>query len=255
MPITVGNTLISTAVPTPVTPPTPVLRSTASDGAVGIGSLAPFASGVNAGLATALNKVETDIGNVGMYGGNGYGIVQGLGLSPASGLLVAIAAGFALGNGWMEVAATTITVTDAARSYLWLKSDGTVGQSATLSPPALGIIYLGSSLAVSGSVTALDDSGVLTLHGGIFTRRTADLGPPADAPASTALFETRTASGAYLWDGFRHRLIVDTVAPDKDTLVSGDVFFIPAGFQKQIFGPLSLSGTGSMTILGRLKII
>lgn len=134
-------------------------------------------------------------------------------LSAGTGLHVDVAAGEVLIGGPVQIAAQSVVVPDdTATVWIWAKQDRTVIPVATsTTPPAGECCLLGSVTTASGFVTAVDASGVVYLMGGQLVRQTADAGAPADAPPSTVLLWTKTASGLHQWQGDAHNLIVPTV--------------------------------------------
>lgn len=154
-------------------------------------------------LAAKFNKNALATELIGRRGCGVYCITNGLDLSHTSGLTVNVAAGQALIDGIVEIStATTYVVPDAtARVYIWLKQDSTLTHATTTSPPTGGKVFLGSCVTAGGTVTSLDDSGVLRSYGGLAVRTTADTGTPGDTPPSSLVFLTKTSNGAYLWRG------------------------------------------------------
>ena len=200
--------LTSAQVPTPLAPTAPVL---------GPGNTGPFTTGMTAGVSHSLNQLSAQALLLGQIGGGGYGIVSGLALSPTSGLNVAVAPGIALVDGLLELVASApygaqvlvpppYTLPNNATSYVWLTQTGALVSATTLSPPAGARIFLGTVTTLSGAVTGIDSSGVLTARGGWFTRSTGDIGPPLDAPPALNLL-TATTTGLYLWSGGAHTLL------------------------------------------------
>ncbi|MHB8638018.1 MAG: hypothetical protein ACYC96_16285 [Fimbriimonadaceae bacterium] len=199
--------LTSTQVPTPLAPTTPVL---------GGGTSGPFSTGMIAGVSHSLNQLSAQALLLGQVGAGGYGIVSGLALSASSGLNVAVGVGIALVDGLLELVASApygaqvlvpppYTLADNATNYVWLTQTGALVAATTLSPPTNSRVFLGTVTTLSGAITNVDASGVVTVKGGRFARVTADIGPPGDTPPAIFLVTT-TTTGEYLWTGPNHAL-------------------------------------------------
>ena len=199
--------LTSTQVPTPLAPTAPAL---------GGGDTGPFSTGMIAGVSHSLNQLSAQILLLGQAGGGGYGIVSGLPLTASSGLNVAVATGIALVDGLLELVGSSpygaqvllpppYTLANNATNYVWLTQTGALVAATTLSPPTNARIFLGTVTTVSGAITNIDASGVVTVKGGQFSRITADIGAPTDTPPPIHLVTT-TTTGAYLWNGASHAL-------------------------------------------------
>jgi plastocyanin len=92
-----------------------------------------------------------------------------------------------------------------ATSYVWLTQTGALVAATTLSPPTNARIFLGAVTTLSGAITNIDSSGVVSVKGGRFSRITADIGAPVDSPPPISLLTT-TTTGVYLWNGANHAL-------------------------------------------------
>lgn len=150
------------------------------------------------------NAVRLDL--AGRSAGGVFGVLQGLDLDTTGGLSVSVAEGYGFVDGLVYRAATVATVTDNARSYLWLTQAGAVTVLTTTAAPAVPACYLGSVLAAGAVITAIDGSGVLFTNGIPF-RKTADAGSPGDTPPAKVRFLTETAGGVYLWTGAAYVLL------------------------------------------------
>lgn len=129
---------------------------------------------------------------------------------PGSGLSLPISTGRAYAGGPLEIAsATSITVFNSVRTWVWLLDTGGLSAvNASLTPPATRCVLLGSCLASGGNITAVDTSGVLYFKGGMLWRQTADAGVPGDTPPASVQFIAKTAGGYYLWTGDAYQSLV-----------------------------------------------
>lgn len=212
---------------------------------------------MTSGVPTLLNQVLSQASIASAIGGNGVGLNYGdcLLSVPGSGLSLPIAAGHGSSLGPIEYAGGTVVVpNNTANTYVWLLRNQTITLTATTASPATGAIYLGQCATSGGNITSVDMSGVTYLIGGIAVRFTADQGMPGDSPSASTAFITDCPSGVWLWDGSRYSLLGGTIMPDKVSLVSGDRVFIPAGYSKEVIGPLS-SPPGSVVVAtGLLRV-
>lgn len=205
MSATIVTTLASSAIPQQ---PGPSFRYRASATNVSVPAGLNFpAFGQTTLNPIYLNYMLVDLANLAAMGGCGCGIARGLTLSSSSGLTVTLAAGNGVGPGGLveSSAGSTVTVTDNAVTYVWLTTAGALATSATTSVPTNGAIYLGAATAVSGTVTTIDNAGVVNLSGGRPIRITADVGYPLDSPAFPML--AKTLAGAFEWDGAAWRAL------------------------------------------------
>lgn len=146
----------------------------------------------------------------------GFGIINGLGLTINSGLVINVAAGQAGIYGVAEVAAQTVTLPDnTARVFVWLKSDydattggaNSIALTTSTTPPSTTgasgqCVLLGSFSTSAGVSTGPDTSGVVYLSKcGLPYRETADAEMPGDTPTAGFQFITRCKGGTFLWDG------------------------------------------------------
>ncbi len=139
------------------------------------------------------------------YGGGYYGIAKGLDLSAGSGLTLNIAAGHAMIDGVVEIPATSVGLTDGGRNYIWLSQAGAPSVVfGSLTPPIGASIFLGSALTATGTISSVDQSGVLYGVGGVPWLRTADTGIPGWTAPSTLQFVHHTASAVWWWDGISY---------------------------------------------------
>lgn len=145
-----------------------------------------------------------------------HAVANGLTLSDVSGLTISVAAGHAFIGGIVELAeATQLVVNDASRTFVWLKSDGTLEASGadSTTPPATPAVLLGSVTAAAGDVNAtMDYSGVVYLKGARAMRETADPDWPSDSPPAGASVFTKTLNGTWFWDGSNHLRVGGAVA-------------------------------------------
>lgn len=191
------------------------------------GTVVPVARiiGPNSGLGNIitnpLNENALALDLIGRYGGGGYAVAFGLGLTPPlTGLTLNIAAGHAVVDGVVEVpSATTLAVPDnTARVWIWLQSNKTLTYTSTTTAPAGNNCLIGSCVTSAGSILSVDTSGVLYLRGGNLWRRTSDVGQPGDTPPAGMVFYTRTDGGLYLWDGTAYSLLDDTTTTLSDSI-------------------------------------
>jgi hypothetical protein len=139
---------------------------------------------------------------LGRYAGGAYAVVTGLDLSAGSGLTLNIAAGHAVIDGPVIYPGGSVSLTDAGRNWLWISRAGAITVVFnSLVPPAGAYALLGSALTSAGSISSVDQSGVLYLRGSTATRRTADTVQPTDTPPASLQFFHRGASKLWWWDG------------------------------------------------------
>jgi hypothetical protein len=140
------------------------------------------------------------------YGGGGYAIATGLAISAGSGLTLNIAAGHAQIDGVVPVAAISVTLTDAGRNWIWCSRAGAITVVFnSLTPPAGAYCLLGSALTSGGSISSVDQSGVLYLIGGTLWRKTADTTTPGDTPpASLQFIHEGGSSKVWWWTGTQY---------------------------------------------------
>src|SRR6267378_3527226 len=122
------------------------------------------------------NATRQDIG--GRYGGGGYAVLTGLGLSiPTSGLLLNVAAGQSMLDGPVGIVASTVAVADnTGRVWVWFTQAGALSVvNTSLAPPASICTLLGSVSTQNGGIQQVDTSGVIYLRGGSLWRQTADV--------------------------------------------------------------------------------
>jgi hypothetical protein len=250
-----ATNLLASQVPIPPPPASiPTINSATSSG-VGFGIGPNLDQITSAGLKQALNKILSGLVLNGMYGGNGFGLISGYAPTAGSGLTLNVASGSAFIGAPVQMGAQTITLTDNANNYVWLKADGTLTKQTTTTIPSGNVTYLGRVVTVSGSISDIDTSGVVYLIGGLRTRTTADVGKPTDSPSSQTIFLTKTLAGDYLWDGSTYRRLAGDIAAPKDRLISGDVGFIPADHQLQIFDLFTVEAGASFTNYGRFRVV
>lgn len=162
--------------------------------------------------SSQVNYSLAQLSQVAKYGAGGYGVASGYTYSSATGLTVTVAAGIAMIDGPVESKTSqTIVVDDNASVWVWLKQDGTLTKSTSTSVPTGGKVALFRVTTSGGSVTANDQSGVVSIvPGGGLWRQTADAGAPTDSPPASIRLYTLTAGGVYFWDGTRHLSVGDS---------------------------------------------
>lgn len=202
------------------------------------------------------NQMLIDNLNNDLAGGKGSGVLVGLGLGTSSGLTQTITTGIANGQGLVYLAAdTTCTLADNQTNQIWLLNSSTLLVLQSLTPPANAACFLGTAITVSGSVTILDNAGVMNVAGAFPIRKTADTGTPGDSPLAATNFITSCLAGDFLWDGAKYTRFAGPILPNKYALVSGDNVHIPSGYQTLMFGRMTF-GTGSkLSVSGKLKVI
>lgn len=203
--------LNASQVPTPITVPTPTLGKPSI----------PFQTGMTyppPGTSALFNQVAAALKAVCQNGAGGYGILTGVVLYQAAGLNVGVTAGLLIGDGILELYSgpnplggppfyqvaipLPYTLQDDATNYVWLTSAGSLIAATTLPFPTQAKWFLGTVTTAGGTITAIDSSGVVSLVNGRFTRQTADIGAPTDAPGF--ILSTLTATGTYRWNGLSH---------------------------------------------------
>lgn len=203
-------TLTASNCPAPVVPAPGVLLSDSN---------APpasqeFSTGMAAGFTTKLNRnfKASDLGQ--SYGAGGYAVGSGLTLSAGTGLQCNVAAGHAVIDGIVELAATSIVVAASSTNWIWLKQDGTlVSQDDTTAKPSGNCVLLGAAVTDGSGVTSIETSGVVYFRGGMLWRQTADTFAPGDSPDSGLRIHTTTAGGEYFWDGAAWREVMPDGSP------------------------------------------
>lgn len=218
----------------------------------------PVVSG-DSNWGAKINRNLTGADLIARFGGGGYAVAFGLGLSFTTGLTLTIAAGQAMIDGVVEIAATTTqAIADSHpgptdRAWIWLLRSGVISVvHNSLTPPSANCCLLGSCTTSGGNITAVDTSGVLYLRGGSLYRESADTGMPTDSPGANVLFVHKTTYLEYLWDGAKYRVIGDLAGASKDVVASGDLVYVPTGYQAQYYDKLSISGR--LLIDGRVRI-
>jgi hypothetical protein len=163
------------------------------------------------------------------YGGNGsWGIAYGLGVreKAATGLVGVLEIGQASLDGPVVVSAEIdLPLVDNARNFIWLAqtNDPIITQSTTV--PSQVATYCGSLLTSGGNIIERDYSGRQEIHQGIFTRRTADVGPPGDTPPTGGLFFAYTNGGFYIFYNGAYYSVIDakTVKADAGDTGAGSL--------------------------------
>lgn len=175
----------------------------ATDGAI----IAPsLVAGDTTALLTKFNEVAARVDLVGRYGGGGYAIGEGLAISAGSGLTLNISEGWTtIESGEYYLGGSVTLTNNIARVWLWISQAGAIVQvNNSTTPPAGAHALLGSAVTSGGSITSVDQSGVLYLVGGTLFRRTADTSLPGDTPSSKLQFIHRGASKLWWWDGSQY---------------------------------------------------
>lgn len=155
---------------------------------------------------------------IGAYGGGLYAVAFGLALAAGTGLILNVGSGTAVIDGIVDVSnasapatpvatARTIVLPDASVRYVWLSQVATLSLTSTTTPPSAQACFLGMVTTAGGVITAIDNSGVLFLKGGIGIRLTGDTGVPLDTPPANLMFLTKTPTADYFWDGAQHVLL------------------------------------------------
>lgn len=156
-------------------------------------------------VPTNLQKSAVISELVGQAGAGAIGIFDGLVCSISSGLTLSVAVGTALIGGPVQLyVATTIVMANNTTNYVWLKRDGTLYASATLTAPSGGAVYLANITTSAGAITVIDNSGVIYIKAGIAHRQTADITMPLDTPDSDWRGITKTLDGEFLWTGTKY---------------------------------------------------
>lgn len=203
--------LVASQCPAPVVPSTLILLADAYTLPSGNAPAAStFADSNTSTVRPKLNRNATAQDMLGRYGGGGYGIGSGLTLSaPASGLNLDVAAGQAIIDGVVEVAAaTTVAIpSSAGRAFIWLLQNGTLTYTLNTTAPQERCCYIGNCLVGGGNILSVDFSGVVYLRGGHLWRETADVGLPDDEPPEGWAGYTRTYDGVWFWDGDGYRFL------------------------------------------------
>lgn len=218
-------------------------------------------------LSTPFNQNARRVDVLGRAGAGAYAIdwdsnpasstLPGLDLTVSSGLTIAIAAGQAvLDSVVQKLTASTLALTDnIARIYLWLDQAGVItAVHNSLTPPAGVQVFIGSCRTdnPAGSITSIDQSGVLYFKGGTLFRRTADASVPADSPPVGLMFVNRGLNADYLWDGVGYAEF-SAGLPLADTVIAaGRSVTIPAGKQLVL---TDLDVQGTLTVEGVLRLI
>lgn len=218
MPISTPTTptVDETVLPTPPPAPTPPVISGATDtttSGITPPDITPFSAGVL--TAASLNELVTYV-NLASRAGAGVGIMDGLGLSQTSGLVLNIAAGTAIIGAPIRLEASTYTVpVSQSTIFIWLKSDGTITHTLTSTPPSGNVVYLGWCASSSSAITSIDQSGLMRITDGVRWRMVAGYGKPADSPSSSTAFFLFNQGGAWFWNGSRY---IPLGGPAKDSV-------------------------------------
>lgn len=204
-----------------------------------------FASGDLAGGAAAKSKKSAVHGTeVAKYGAGFYAVGSGLTLSAGSGLTLSVAAGQAIIDGVVEIStATDYVLPNNATSRVWLQRDGTLTHKTDLTQPATPSVFLGTVTTLSGAITTIDTSGIVSFVGGAPMRTTADTDKPGDSPSSSLSFWTKTSAGLWLWDGTEYRLEPHGIMLGRTTVPASLTDGVPSGFEATVYGPVTVLGT------------
>lgn len=153
-----------------------------------------------------ITELSMRVDMAGRFGGGSYGVLEGLTLS-SSGLLVTVAVGHAMIDGYVELISSstrTITIPDSSpRVWIWLRRDGGLEyKNNVLTAPTQPAILIGSCTTSGGAVSGpFDYSGVVYLTNGSVERNTGDTGAPGDTPPAGWRGWTHTTGGSYWWNG------------------------------------------------------
>lgn len=220
--------LLSTQTATPTPTPAPVAiadatgTSTPGHTPTGVSAFTPSSF-----AASTMNKLLASMSIIGTSGGNGYGILTGIVVSESSGLTVAVTAGTAMLGAPVQIGATTYVLPASQSTIgLWLKADGTLTHTLTLTPPSGSPLLIAVCSTSGSAITMIDVGGVVRIRDGIRLRTTGDIGAPADTPAADVRVWTQTRTGLYLWDGIRHQRLGDegrtvvAISDSADTTLS-----------------------------------
>lgn len=126
-------------------------------------------------------------------------IISGLSFSAGAGLVLNMAAGSALVNGYFfsSSAQITATLTDATTNYLWLEPDGTLTDNTTGTNPG-DALYLGTVSTSGGSISIIRPIRSLTNGPIVYVRKLL----AQDIASSTVLTsdtELTASIGAGIW--------------------------------------------------------
>ena len=218
MPISTPTTptVDETAVPSPPAGPSlPVISGATGTSASGITppAISPFSGGVLS--AASLNQLLSYV-NLAARAGAGAGVMDGLGLSQTSGLVLNIAAGTAMVGAPVRLEASTYTVPASQSTiFIWLKSDGTLTHTLSSTPPSGTVLNLGWCASSGSAITSIDQSGIMRIVDGVRYRVLAGYGKPSDSPSSSTAFFHFNQGGAWFWSGTRY---IPLGGPCKDAI-------------------------------------
>lgn len=166
-----------------------------------------------------INRNAARLDQLGRYGGGGWAVRNGLDFAAGGGLTLRVNDGVVgldtpremIGAGALGY--STLPLTDGiysasdlmVRIWVWVSRALTLTSvnNSLAVPPGGPWLSLGSVRTTGGSIVDWDFSGRLEAEP-ILYRRTADIGPPTDAPPATLRFWTETLTGYYLWNGTRY---------------------------------------------------
>lgn len=209
-------------------------------------------SAAEAGLCANFNQLSAYAYLIATYGGGSFGILRGLTMTSATGLLLTVDAGQALVGGIAELTnGGTITVPDnTPHVWIWIKagvqastgSNLLAAVATSLTPPAGQWTLIGNVTTLGGTITAVDTSGVVYLSGGQPSRTTADMAAPTDTPNAASRIQTYTQGGLFTWAGSTYHQSVDASA--LSFTGNGAVF---SKQQQSSFNVQNLTGTLALT--------
>lgn len=106
---------------------------------------------------------------------NGAWTTEGYDVTVSSGIIVDVAAGEALVNGYLVSSDATqqVTLADNNTNYLWLEPDGTLTDSTTGSNPGNALL-LATIVTSGGSITSITKDQDVTVGNSLYIRKTAD---------------------------------------------------------------------------------
>jgi hypothetical protein len=201
---------------------------------------------------------------IGRYGAGAYAIAWQAGpnvttpsfnLTAPGGLNLGIGAGAAMIDGAVELAATTLALTDnIARVYIWLGRSGVLYQvnNSTAAPSAEPVVFLGSCVTSAGAISGIDTSGVLYYRSASLMRETADSATPTDTPPAGISFLNLGPTNAWWWTGSRYLSFAEQAAFADTVVAAGTTLTIPAGKQLVV---AELDVQGTLAVNGTLRIV
>lgn len=206
MPITHTFNLNANQTPTPQAAGFQLFKQNSTNPGIAPNSTS-YVVGDTLAVVTKFNQLALglDIGQA--YGGGGFGIFWGLGLTEsASGLTINVAAGQANIKGVTDlVSGQAIVLPANLTSYLYLlNTTAATYVASSLTPPSAYCVYLGAVTTNASGITGIDDSGVVYIRGNHLVRKTADTSIPTDSPPSNITIITIGPKLSWEWNGSAH---------------------------------------------------